>query len=327
MFRKFFLSAGMLALAVSVNAQAQSVQLTLGHGEPPGNPRHTAAVRFAELAKQYSDGRIEVQIAPSAQLGNDAAMVTAVRTGALDMSVNSLGAMSAVVPEYSAWGVPFLFSSSQAALDLLDGPLGQELSAKSADKGMVILGYWDNGLRHVTNSKHAIRTVADFKGLKMRTPPDAVLVDTMQALGAQAQQIRYSEVYVAMQQGVVDGQENPLANIYTAKFYEVQKYLTLTGHVFQMSPLMVSKRRWDRLAKADQDALIKAGREATLYQRQVFQAFDSGLLSELKAKGMQVDSIDINAMAQASASVREKWLAGPIGGYVRKVVDAAQALR
>jgi len=316
-----------LALACSVSAHAAQVQLTLGHGEPPGNPRHTAALRFAELAKQYSDGRIEVQIAPSAQLGNDAAMVTAVRTGALDMSVNSLGAMSAVVPEYSAWGVPFLFSSSQSALDLLDGPLGQELSTKSENKGMVILGYWDNGLRHVTNNKHAVRTVADFKGLKMRTPPDAVLVDTMQALGAQAQQIRYSEVYVAMQQGVVDGQENPLTNIYTAKFYEVQKYLTLTGHVFQMCPLMISKRRWDGLEKADQQALIKAGREATLYQRQVFQALDGGLLDKLKAAGMQVDTVDIKAMAEATTSVRDKWLTGPIGGYVRKVVDAAQAQR
>jgi len=312
---------------LGASAHAQPVQLTLGHGEPPGNPRHTAAVKFAELAKQYSNGRITIDIAPSAQLGNDAAMVTAVRTGALDMSVNSLGAVSAVVPEYSAWGLPFLFASSKDAFVVLDGPLGQELMDKSADKGMVVLGYWDNGMRHVTNSKHAIRSVADFKGLKMRTPPDAALVDTMQALGAQAQQLRYSEVYVALQQGVVDGQENPLANIYTAKFYEVQKHLTLTGHVFQMSILMIGKRRWDRLSAEDKNALIRAGRESSLFQRQVFDEFDSGLLSELKAKGMQVETIDINAMVQATESVRAKWLTGPIGAYVRKVVDAAQALR
>jgi len=317
----------MLGLVLGIHVHAQPVALTLGHGEPPSNPRHTAAVRFAELAKQYSDGHIEIQIAPSAQLGNDAAMITAVRTGALDMSINSLGAVSAVVPEYSAWGLPFLFSSSQAALTLLDGPLGQELRNQSAEKGMIVLGYWDNGLRHVTNNKHAVRSVQDFQGLKMRTPPDAVLVDTMQALGAQAQQIKYSELYVALQQGVVDGQENPLANIYTAKLYEVQKHLTLSGHVFQMTVLMMGKRRWDRLSASDQDALIRAGREATLYQRQVFAEFEGGLLDELKAKGMAVETIDAQAMARASNSVREKYLAGPIGSYVRKVIDAAQALR
>jgi len=305
-------------------AQAQSVKLTLGHGEPPDNPRHIAAVKFADLVKQYSDGRIDVQIAPSAQLGNDAAMITALRTGALDISVNSLGPTAAVVPEYAAWGLPFLFTSSAQALGLLDGALGDELSAKSADKGLIVLGYWDNGLRHITNSKRPLRSLDDFKGLKMRVPPDAVLVDTMQALGAQAQQIKFSELYVALQQGVVDGQENPPANIYTSKLYEVQKYLTLSGHTFQMNPFLMSKRRWDGLAQADKDAIVKAGREATLYQRQVFQQANDKMLGEIEAKGVEIGKIDTVAMNRATESVREKWLTGPIAAYAKKVVDAAK---
>jgi len=150
--------------------QAQAVKLTLGHGAAVGNPRHEAAVKFAEVAKAKSGGRIEVQIAPSAQLGDDAAMVTALRTGALDMSANSQGAVANAVPEYAAYGMPFLFSSPAQAFKLLDGPLGKELADKSAEKGLIVLGYWDNGIRQMTNSKRPITKVEDMKGLKMRIP-------------------------------------------------------------------------------------------------------------------------------------------------------------
>ena len=168
---------------------------------------------FAERVKAKTNGRIEIQVAHSAQLGDDAAMITALRSGTLDMSANSQGAIANVVPEYAAIGLPFLFSDVQKAWQLLDGPVGEELTKRTAAKGMVVLGYWDNGIRHITNSKRAIKAPADLKGLKIRTPPDTMTVDIMQALGADTQQIKFAELYVALQQGVVDGQENPLANI------------------------------------------------------------------------------------------------------------------
>jgi TRAP-type transport system periplasmic protein len=258
-------------------------------------------------------------------LGDDAAMVTALRTGALDMSANSQGAVANAVPEYAAYGIPFLFSSPAQAFKLLDGPLGKELADKSADKGLVVLGYWDNGIRQMTNNKHAITKVEDMKGLKMRTPPDAVLVEIMQALGAEAQQIKFAELYVALQQGVVDGQENPLMNIHASKLYEVQKHLALTNHQFQMTPLLVSKRTWDRLSAADRDVLTAAAAEATALQRKLSQEADDKLLAELKAKGVQVTTVDKSAFAKATAKVEDKWAAGPIGGYVKKVVAAARA--
>ncbi|KAF1021560.1 MAG: 2,3-diketo-L-gulonate-binding periplasmic protein YiaO [Paracidovorax wautersii] len=317
--------AGALMVPALAQTQAPAVKLTLGHGAAPDNPRHLASLEFAERVKAASAGRIDVQIAPSAQLGDDAAMVTALRTGALDLSANSQGAVAAAVPEYAAFGMPFLFASPAQAFKLLDGPLGQELADKSAAKGMVVLGYWDNGIRHMTNSRHAIRRVEDLKGLKMRTPPDAVLVDIMQALGAEAQQIKFAELYVALQQGVVDGQENPLANFYASKLYEVQKHLALTGHMFQMTPLVLSKRTWDRLTPADRDVLTQAAQEATAYQRQLSKEVDDKLLDDIKAKGVEVTTIDARAFAQATAKVQEKWSAGPIGPYVAKVVNAAGA--
>jgi len=324
-FLRTLVATAVVAL-VPLAAQAQAVKLTLGHGAAAGNPRHEAAVKFAEVAKARSNGRIDVQVAPSAQLGDDAAMITALRTGALDLSANSQGAVANVVPEYAAFGMPFLFASLPQAWKVLDGPLGKELADKSAEKGLVVLGYWDNGVRHMSNSKKPLLKPEDLKGLKMRTPPDAVTVDIMQALGAEAQQIKFAELYVALQQGVVDGQENPLMNVHASKLYEVQKYISLTGHKYEMTPFLMSKRTWDRLSAADRKAVQEAAAEATALQRKLSQESDEKLVAELKAKGVQVDTVDKAAFEKATAPVDAKWIASPIGPYVKKVIAAARAL-
>jgi len=325
--KTFLLTALTLATAAlfPTAAFAQSVKLTLGHGAAPGNPRHEAAEKFAEVVKAKSGGRIEVQVAPSAQLGDDAAMVTALRTGALDMSANSQGAMANVVPEYAAFGMPFLFSDLSKAWKVLDGPVGKELAEKTAEKGMIVLGYWDNGIRHMSNSKHPLLKPSDLQGLKMRTPPDSVTVDIMQSLGAEAQQIKFSELYVALQQGVVDGQENPLMNIFASKIYEVQKYISLTGHKYEMTPFLMSKRTWNRLSDADRKAVQEAAAEATALQRQLSKESDEKLVAELKAKGVQVDTVNQSAFEKATLPVVAKWESGPIGPFVKKVVAAARA--
>ena len=328
MQRKTFVRT-LLAVAAAATlpaiAHAQAIKLTLGHGAAPGNPRHEAAVKFADVLKAKTNGRIEVQVAPSGQLGDDAAMVTALRTGALDLSANSQGALANAVPEYAAFGMPFLFTNAAAAFKLLDGPLGKELADKSAEKGLIALGYWDNGIRHMTTSKKPISKVEDMKGLKMRTPPDTVLVDIMQSLGAEAQQIKFAELYVALQQGVVDGQENPVMNIHASKLYEVQKHLALTSHQFQMTPFLMSKRSWDKLGDADKKAVRDAAAEATALQRKLSQESEDKLLADLKAKGVQVTTVDKAAFEKATANVDDKWAASPIGPYVKKVIAAARA--
>jgi TRAP-type transport system periplasmic protein len=320
--RRTILATAMLA--VTGFASAQSVKLTLGHGAAPGNPRHEAALKMAEVAKAKSNGRIEIQVAPSAQLGDDAAMVTALRTGALDISANSQGAVANAVPEYAAFGMPFLFSNLEQVWKMLDGPIGKELADKSAEKGLVVLGYWDNGIRHMSNSKRALSKPEDLKGLKMRTPPDAVTVDIMQALGAEAQQIKFAELYVALQQGVVDGQENPLMNIHASKLYEVNKFISLTGHKYEMTPLLISKRTWDKLNDADRKILQEAATEATQMQRKLSKESDDKLLVDLKAKGVQINTVDKTPFAKATSNVDDKWLATPIGPFLKKVIAAAR---
>ncbi len=322
--RRATLVAALMGAGSLAFAQAP-VKLTLGHGAAPGNPRHEASVKFADLVKARSNGRIEVQVSPSAQLGDDAAMVTALRTGALDMSANSQGAVANVVPEYAAYGMPFLFASPAAAFKLLDGPLGKELADKSAEKGLVVLGYWDNGIRHMSNNKKPLTKPEDLKGMKMRTPPDAVTVDIMQSLGAEAQQIKFSELYVALQQGVVDGQENPLMNIHASKLYEVQKFISLTAHKYEMTPFLMSKRTWDKLSEADRKVVADAAKEATALQRKMSQDADAGLITDLKAKGIRIDVADKAAFEKATSKVDDKWMASPIGAYVKKVIAAARA--
>jgi tripartite ATP-independent transporter DctP family solute receptor len=324
--RTFGAAAIALAATLAFPALAQNVKLTLGHGAAPGNPRHEAAVKFAEIVKARTSGRIEIQVAHSAQLGDDAAMVTALRSGTLDLSANSQGAVSTVVPEYAALGLPFLFSDVKQAWTLLDGPVGEELAKRTAAKNMVVLGYWDNGIRHITNSKRPIKTPADVKGLKLRTPPDGMTVDIVQALGADAQQIKFAELYVALQQGVVDGQENPLANIASAKLYEVQKYLSLTGHKYEANPFLMGKRSWDKLSPADQQVFKEAAAEATQLQRKLSRESDEKLVAELKGKGVQIDTVERKAFIDATKPVYDKWSAGPSGDFVKRVVQQAHAL-
>ncbi|BEP61889.1 TRAP transporter substrate-binding protein [Variovorax sp. V213] len=322
--RNIAVLVGTLITTASLAFAQAPVKLTLGHGSAPGNPRHEAAVKFAETVKAKTNGRIDIQVAHSAQLGDDAAMITALRSGTLDMSANSQGAMANVVPEYAALGLPFLFTDIQKAWQLLDGPIGEELARRTAAKGMVVLGYWDNGIRHVSNSKRPIKTPADIKGLKIRTPPDSMTMDIMQALGADAQQIKFSELYVALQQGVVDGQENPLTNIASAKLYEVQKYLSLTGHKYEANPFVMGKRSWEKLSAADQKIFMEAAAEATQVQRKLSKDADDKLATELKAKGVQVDTVDRKPFIEATKPVYAKWAASPAGDFVKRVVQQAQ---
>ena len=316
---------GALAAPSILRAQAP-VRLTLGHGAAPGNPRSVAAERMAALLRERSNGRIEMRVAGSAQLGDDAAMLTALRTGTLDMSVNSQGASSAVLPELAALGLPFLFPNAPAAHKVVDGPMGEELAKRLDGVGLVALGWWDNGIRHTTNSKRPIARPEDVRGLKIRTPPDPMTIDIFQALGAATQQINFGELYVALQQGVVDGQENPLANIQSSKLFEVNRFISLTGHKWECNPVLVSRIAWGRLQPADKTLVQEVVRETTGLQRTLSQEIDARLLSEFRANGaVAVNEVDQAPFRAATASVAEKWEARPFGDFVKRLRAAAAA--
>jgi tripartite ATP-independent transporter DctP family solute receptor len=316
---------GALGAPGVLRAQGQ-VRLTLGHATAPGNPRFVAAERFAAQLRERSSGRIELRIASSSQLGDDLAMLTGLRTGTLDMSVNSQGPVASIVPELAAFGLPFLFDSSRTAFRTIDGTVGEEMVRKLEAVGLISLGWWDNGIRHVTNRRRPIEKPEDLRGLKIRTPADPATIDTFQALGAATQQINFSELYVALQQGVVDGQENPLANIHSGKLHEVNRYISLTGHKWECSPFLASRITWGRLSEADRRLITDAAREAAEHNRQLMAEADARLLAEYRATPeVAVNQAEQALFRTATTPVLDRWEQRPIGDFVKHLRTAAAA--
>lgn len=317
--RRTALVAVLACLSSAAFSQA-TMKLTLGHNAAPGNPKALGATFFAEQMSKRSNGRITVQVAGAAQLGDDQTMLTAMRTGTMDMSVNSQGPVSAVVPETAALGMPFLFSTLPQAWKVLDGPIGKELAKKFEAKNLVVLAWWDNGIRQTTNNKRPINKPEDLKGMKIRTPADPATVDLFQAMGASTQQINFSELYVAIQQGVVDGQENPLANIHSSKLYEVQKYLSLTQHKYESMPFLMSGITWKKLSEADRKLVTDVAAEAATYERKLMQESDDKLIGEFrKMPNVTVNEPDLAPFKAATAKVWDKWEALPVGDFVKKL--------
>jgi TRAP-type transport system periplasmic protein len=310
---------------IGFSSHALAVTLTLGHGAAPGNPRTIAAEAFAKMVSERTKGSVTIKIAGAEQLGSDVAMLTSLKIGALDLTANSQGPAAGLVPEVAALGLPFLFSDADAAFKVLNGPVGDKLSARFSEQGILVLDWWDNGIRHVTNSKRPINVPADLKGLKIRTPADPMTVDIFQALGAATQQIAFGELYVALQQGVVDGQENPLANIASSKLYEVNKYISLTGHKWESTPFLMSAIAVKKLKPAELEIVKKAAKEAGVLQRRLMAETDKKLLAEFKANPNVVVNQPNRAPFQtATKSVIEKWEAKPFGPFVKDLVAAAK---
>ena len=323
--RRLLAGASMVLAAPAVLRRPAfaATTLTLGHGAAPGNPRAVAATEFARLVNEKTEGRVMVNIAGSEQLGNDVAMLTSLRTGALDLTANSQGAASGLVPELATLGLPFLFSDSAAAFKVLDGPIGAELATKFGSVGIVPLAWWDNGIRHITNSKRPIATPADLQGLTIRTPADPMTIDIFQTLGAATEQIAFGELYVALQQGVVDGQENPLANIASSKLFEVNRFISLSGHKWECSPFLMSQIAIAKLG-ADLAPVQAAAAEATVLQRRLSDEAAAKYLAEFRANAdLAVNEVDRPAFQAATAPVAEKWQ-GEYGDFVAQLLSAAK---
>jgi tripartite ATP-independent transporter DctP family solute receptor len=313
------------AALLAAPAAAQQT-LRLAHNAAPGNPKAEASLRFAELVEQKTDGRIKIEVGGSAQYGDDVEALTSMRLGTMAFSANSQGSSSGVVPEFAALGLPFLFEELPQAWQVLDGPVGERIREAAAAKGLVVLAYWDNGIRHVSNNVRPIATPADLAGIKLRTPPDPVTIQIFEALGANPTPMAFSELYIALQQGVVDGQENPLMNIHSSKLYEVQKYISLTGHKYESTPLLASKMVWDTFPDADKAAILEAAVEAGQYNRELSLASDERLRQELEAAGVAFNAVDPAPFIAATESVYDKFRA-ELGDLAELVQAEAAAAR
>jgi tripartite ATP-independent transporter DctP family solute receptor len=297
------LAAAMLAtLAAPVYAQVKERVFKVGIGLSEDHPQALAVKRFGELLAQKSGGKLGAKLFASGTLGNDVTMTSALRGGTLEMTVPDSSTLVTLVKDFGVLNLPMAFNTEQEADAVLDSAFGQKLLGKLPEKGLVGLGFWENGFRHVTNSRRPIAKAEDLAGLKLRVIQNPLFIDSFATLGANATPMPFTELYSAMEQKAVDGQENPTATILASKFYEVQKHLVLSKHIYSTWVLLMSKRTWDGLSGEEQKLVQDAAREATLYERKTIRDFGDKALGELKKAGMQVTELP----ASEQARLREK---------------------
>ena len=304
---------GLLETAPAAAQEIKEREIRWGHLTNPGHPISLGVQKFAEILAKKSGGKMKVREFGGSQLGSEQQQQSALRGGTQDMFTNSPTSLAGLVKEFGLLDLPFSFASIDEVTSVVDGPLGQMLIAKLAEKDIVGLAFWDlGGFRNVTNSKRPIAKLEDLDGLKVRVIGNPVYIDTFKLLGTNPVPMAFAEVYTALETKVIDGQENPYSIILSSKFYEVQKYLSLTQHTFSMNLVQVSKKFWDSLTPAEQRLMREAAAESLPYQRQVALSQVQGAVGELKAKGMAINDIapaERERMREATKPVAEKFLA------------------
>ena len=282
--------AGLAPLAAS----AQDIKprlIRFGYGLAEQSNQGRAAKVFADAVEKASGGKMKVRAIGAAALGPDTQMQQALIGGAQEMMVGSTATLVGITKEMALWDTPFLFNNVKEADAVLDGPIGEKVKAKLQDKGLVGLVYWENGFRNLTNSKRAVTRLEDLDGVKLRVMQNNVFLESFKSLGANAVPLPFSELFSALETKTVDGQENPYNTILSSKFFEVQKYLTVTNHVYSPWIVTVSKKWWDQLSKDEQKILMDAAKVSRDFERQDTRAEAAKALGELKAKGMQINEL------------------------------------
>ncbi|MEF7614181.1 TRAP transporter substrate-binding protein, partial [Aquincola sp. MAHUQ-54] len=295
-----------LSAVVPLQAQAQDIKernlkfaLSLAKDHPLG----VGAQKFADLVSARSGGKIKITVYPAAMLGSDPQNLSAARGGTVDFTTMATGLFVGLHKDFMLFDFPFLFNDAQEAYALADGPVGRKLQDKLPEYGLVGLGLWDLGFRNMTNSKRPIEKYEDLAGLKLRVLSSPIYIDLFNTLGANPVPMTFGELYMALESKTVDGQDNPVGVIENAKFAEVQKYLSLTRHVYTAMPVVMSKKTWDGMSAAEHKIISEAAREAMLEQRKISQSKELQSIGQLKAK-MQVNEVSPGEIARLRDKVK-----------------------
>jgi tripartite ATP-independent transporter DctP family solute receptor len=315
---------GITALVVALAAHAQQPFAKFGYGATDDNSQGLAAKRMAEIVKTKTNGRLVVNTYGSAQLGTEPRMQSALQGGVQELMVGPTSNLAGLIKEFSILDLPYLVSNYKEADGLLDGPVGQALAAKLEAHGLVGLAYWENGFRHLTNSKRPVTKFEDAAGLKIRVIQNPVHIETFKELGLNPLPMPYPEVYGALETKAIDAQENGLGLIESAKFYEVQKFLSLTGHSYTPYIVLASKKWFDGLTEADRKIVREAAIEAGAYQRKINRDETAKLVDTMKKHGLAVNELsaaELQRMRDKVKPVYDKF--GPQIGTA--LMDQAKA--
>ncbi len=286
-----------VALATMGVASAQDKTIKFATQNPKGHPIVMGMEKFAEVVQAKSGGKIKVNLFPGGTLGSDQANVSALQGGTLEMVSMNSGILAAQVKDFAVFDFPFMFANSREADAVVDGPFGKKMHAKLEEKGIIGLAYYELGFRNITNGRRAINKVADLEGLKLRVIPNPVNVDWVKALGANPTPLPFPEVYAALEQKAIDGQENPVTVINANKFYEVQKHLVMTNHQYNPQSVMVSKKFWDSLSPAEKQLIQDAATESVKFQREQARGQVATALDNMKKNGMAVTELPAAELA------------------------------
>lgn len=290
------------------NGATETTVLAAGTSLDPTHPYNRGLVYFGELIYERTEGRYSVQVFHSAQLGSEREVIEGIQMGTVDLTVVSTAPIIGFSEAFMVADLPFLFTDHAHAHRVLDGEIGQRmLDRLMADASIKGLAIWENGFRNITNSVRPINVPADLAGLTIRTMENAIHMDSFSQVGADPVPMAFGELFTALQQGTVAGQENPLPVIYTSRFYEVQDYLALTGHFYAPAPLLMSVSAWNSLSAEDQGIFQQAANEARDVQRQMLAEMERELIVQLEAAGVQITRPAIEPFQEAMAPVYEAW--------------------
>lgn len=300
--------AAVLGIGRAADIRAAEFDLVEAHTSPPDHPYTLGMERYAELVKQRTNGRVAIQIHHSRELGDERQVVEGLQLGTIHLTVTSTGPLGGFVPEMNVVDLPFLFRDGGHAYKVLDGDIGRSLLNRFDAVGIKGLAFWENGFRHITTAKKPIREPNDMRGLKIRVMENKVHQAAFRQLGSDATPMAWGEVFTSLQQGLLDAQENPIPIIYTFKLYEVQKFLSLTGHVYSPAPVLMSKKTWDRMPPGIQKIMLDTAVEVATYQRGLIHEQERKQIGELRAKGMTViENPDRAAFREAMKPVFEQF--------------------
>ena len=303
-----FAVGAILGLGLTADIRAAEFDLVEAHTSPPDHPYTLGMVRYADLVKERTNGRVAIQIHHSRQLGDERQVVEGLQLGTIHLTVTSTGPLGGFMPEMNVVDLPFLFRDGDHAYKVLDGEIGRGLLNKFDAVGIKGLAFWENGFRHITTSKKPVREPTDMKGLKIRVMENKVHQAAFRQLGSDATPMAWGEVFTSLQQGLLDAQENPIPIIYTFKLNEVQKYVSLTGHVYSPAPLLMSKKTWDRMPPEIQKVMFDTAVEVARYQRGLIREQEQKQIGELRAKGMTIiEQPDRAAFREAMKPVFEQF--------------------
>jgi tripartite ATP-independent transporter DctP family solute receptor len=296
--------ATLSALAFSTLPAQAEVKAKIGHAMPDTHPQAMAMNKFSELAAQYTNNNVKIQVFHNAVLGSDEKQLQAVQAGTQEMYIGTLSPLASKVKEVQIWDLPFMFANEKEVYAVLDGNSSKQIFQKIEASGLVGLTWTGMGFRNLSNSKRAVTKLEDVSGLKVRVMANPVALETWKSIGANAVPMAFSEVFPALETKALDGQENPLVHMYANKMQEVQKYISLTNHVYTPVAMVASKKFWDTLSTADKAGIQKAATEAGLLQRRYLEEGDKDVVGKFKTAGVTVSPVPAAELARIQDKVK-----------------------